>query len=315
MKPLAIAIPTYNRADLIGDAIDSILACADRSQAAIHVFDNASTDRTLEVLERYRSAGVVAHQSNVNAGYVGNLNRCIQLADNYEAIAILHSDDVYKPSAVSTILSAIHAYPDAGILYSQVDIVNRELGVIKRGVPMPRSFRAGDEALLRAQSQIPCSSTVYMRGALVATGSFSDRFPHAADEEYNSRIAEHFAIVEMGTVIASYREHPGHLMYKTWLRPDFLGNFEQMRLEMNGRLSRPLPERVVLERVARIMGQECSSLIAIGEMSSARRYARNLIRRSPAAVANPRLALKILLSFLPKRVAQSLLSVLSHQKK
>lgn len=310
---IAVTIPTFNRSELLKEALRSVLRCPGSERVDLHVFDNASTDDTLAMLRLPEFAPVTVHTAERNSGYVGNLNRCLSLADRYDWVAVLHSDDLYAKHAIKHLMAAIRAHPEAGLIYSAVDCIDNTGRVIKSATPRGRIFAAGREAVMRAQRQIPCSSSAYSAPAIAAAGLFSPEFPFSADEEYNCRIGARFAIVECEAVIACYREHDAHMMYKTWQSPDFLSNFERMRLKMNGYLPQPLAESLVRRQVALTLAQECSTLVALGDSASARRYARNLWARAPLAALKPRLALKTAMAYLPAALGGRLAQLLSRK--
>jgi glycosyltransferase involved in cell wall biosynthesis len=86
-------IPTYNRASLVPEAIDSVLAQTYR-HIEIIVIDDGSTDGTLEALKRYGNQIQVISQPN--AGPAAARNRGIRAAKG-ELIAFLDSDDLWLP--------------------------------------------------------------------------------------------------------------------------------------------------------------------------------------------------------------------------
>lgn len=93
-SPLVSAIiPTYNRAYLVKDAVDSILAQTYENIEVI-VVDDGSTDNTLEVLSAYCNRIRVIRQEN--AGPAAARNRGIA-ASSGELIAFLDSDDLWLP--------------------------------------------------------------------------------------------------------------------------------------------------------------------------------------------------------------------------
>ena len=87
-------IPTYNRADLVCDAIDSVLGQT-YPHVEVIVVDDGSTDTTLETLGRYGNKIQVIQQAN--AGPSAARNRGIKAAKG-EIIAFLDSDDLWLPT-------------------------------------------------------------------------------------------------------------------------------------------------------------------------------------------------------------------------
>jgi glycosyltransferase involved in cell wall biosynthesis len=96
-NPLVSAvIPTYNRAHIIGDAVESILAQTYREIEVI-VVDDGSKDDTLSRLKQYGDRIRVISQAN--AGPAAARNRGIAVAHG-ELIAFLDSDDLWLPTKI-----------------------------------------------------------------------------------------------------------------------------------------------------------------------------------------------------------------------
>jgi glycosyltransferase involved in cell wall biosynthesis len=93
-RPLvSTIIPTYNRANLIGDAVDCVLGQTYPNVEVI-VVDDGSTDNTEEVLSKYGNRIRVIRQTN--AGPAAARNRGIRAAKG-QIIAFLDSDDIWLP--------------------------------------------------------------------------------------------------------------------------------------------------------------------------------------------------------------------------
>jgi glycosyltransferase involved in cell wall biosynthesis len=93
--PLVSAIiPTYNRAHLVTDAVESILGQT-YANVEVIVVDDGSTDDTLARLARYGNGIRVISQKN--AGPAAARNRGIAVA-TAEYVAFLDSDDVWLPT-------------------------------------------------------------------------------------------------------------------------------------------------------------------------------------------------------------------------
>jgi glycosyltransferase involved in cell wall biosynthesis len=111
---VAVIIPTYNRADLVGQAIDSILAQT-RQPDEIVVIDDGSTDATAQVLAAYGDKIRYLHQEN--AGKPAALNRAMgEISADY--LWIMDDDDVALPNALEMYLTFLQTRPDVDFSYS-----------------------------------------------------------------------------------------------------------------------------------------------------------------------------------------------------
>ena len=97
-KMLSILIPTYNRELFISQAIDSVLE-QDFEDYEIICCDNASTDRTYEILQEYAKNDnrIKVFQNKENLGPVLNWKNCLEHASG-EFVHWLWSDDWIEPN-------------------------------------------------------------------------------------------------------------------------------------------------------------------------------------------------------------------------
>ena len=96
-NPLVSAIiPTYNRAHIVGDAVESVLGQT-YSNIEVIVVDDGSKDDTLRCLQQYGDRIRVVTQGN--AGPAAARNRGIAESRG-ELIAFLDSDDIWLPAKI-----------------------------------------------------------------------------------------------------------------------------------------------------------------------------------------------------------------------
>jgi hypothetical protein len=111
MPLFSVIIPTYNRAGLIGQTLDSLLAQQDfpRDELEIIVVDDGSTDNTPEVLKPYQQQHGVIVVRQLNRGEGAARNSGFQYATG-DYIANLDSDDLWFPWTARTYRDAIEQY-------------------------------------------------------------------------------------------------------------------------------------------------------------------------------------------------------------
>jgi glycosyltransferase involved in cell wall biosynthesis len=107
-EPVSIIIPTYNRASLVGRAVESALASC-RPGDEIIVVDDGSTDSTEQVLMPY--LGVIKYLKTVNGGGGAARNRGIEIAQ-HNLIAFLDSDDEWMSGGLELRRRLLEAQPD-----------------------------------------------------------------------------------------------------------------------------------------------------------------------------------------------------------
>lgn len=88
----SICIPTYNRAQKLSKAIESVLSQAYKNCELI-ICDNASSDNTKEVVDSYQDSRIKYFFYKDLVSMYANHNRCLEHSQG-EWIVFLHSDDL-----------------------------------------------------------------------------------------------------------------------------------------------------------------------------------------------------------------------------
>lgn len=128
---VCICIPTYNASGTVRETLESILAQT-YPNLVVHISDNASTDRTIEIVSAMADSRVHIHQHEVNVGGEGNFNRCIQLAEG-KYTAIFHADDIYELDMVAKQVAFLEANAEAGAVFTEastIDEMGKRIGQI-----------------------------------------------------------------------------------------------------------------------------------------------------------------------------------------
>ncbi len=102
-------MPTRNRADLIGEALESVVSQAD-DRVEIVIIDGASTDNTADVVQQYQKKfkNIVYYQLEENGGVDSDMAKAIKLASG-EYCWLLSDDDALKPGAIKRMLKEIES--------------------------------------------------------------------------------------------------------------------------------------------------------------------------------------------------------------
>jgi glycosyltransferase involved in cell wall biosynthesis len=113
---LTIAIPTVNRADLVGRAIESALAQTS-NDIEIIVSDNGSTDGTPAVIARYagRRLRTFRHPTTISAAQHG---RFLMEQARGEFFLGLSDDDFLEPDFAAEVLILFDQHPELSFVYT-----------------------------------------------------------------------------------------------------------------------------------------------------------------------------------------------------
>jgi glycosyltransferase involved in cell wall biosynthesis len=123
---VSIVIPTYNRARIIGGAIESVLAQTYENVEVV-VVDDGSTDDTCAVVERYDSRVRYVYQAN--AGVAAARNTGFAHARG-EFIGLLDSDDRFLPWKLEAQVRVLRSRPDTGMIWTDMTAVSESGAVI-----------------------------------------------------------------------------------------------------------------------------------------------------------------------------------------
>jgi glycosyltransferase len=172
---ITLVTAVYNRAETIGEAIDSV---AGQTYPDVEhlIVDGASTDQTLAVVEarRHTAMRVV---SEPDSGIYEALNKGLRLASG-DVVGLVHSDDTLADPRVLDWVAAAFADPDVAAVYG--DLVYVSASDSRRVV---RHWRAGEctPAKLRRGWMPPHPTLFIRRGVFERHGGYDTSYRIAAD--------------------------------------------------------------------------------------------------------------------------------------
>jgi len=179
---VSVIIPTRNRAAMVREAVDSVLAQKD-ARLELIVVDDGSTDETPEVLSSYRDRIRLIRQDN--RGVSAARNRGVQAARG-EWIAFLDSDDLWLPGKLRAQLSFFASHP--GLLICQTEEVwirNGRRWNPKKYHAKPSGYCFGR---LLERCLVSPSAVMMHRSLLDGVGLFDESLPACEDYDLWLRI-------------------------------------------------------------------------------------------------------------------------------
>ena len=143
---ITIGIPVFNREDLVRKALESALRQPEPDMEIL-VVDNASTDRTWEVVNSYHDRRLRLVRNDRNFGLFGNFNRCIALARG-RYLMTLCSDDVLLDGFLAPARRLLDQDPGLGIVSSRGRAIDEKRGTtFALGGNLPAGIYAGEDAI------------------------------------------------------------------------------------------------------------------------------------------------------------------------
>lgn len=189
---ISVVTATRNCAVTVGQTLESVLSQTHPEVEAI-VIDGASTDSTLDVLNRYRSR-LALLVSEPDKGIYDALNKGIDRATG-DVVGFLHADDLFEDENVLAKVAAAFVDPSVDAVYGDLVYVRHD--DVKHVIRYWRSGRYDAAALSRGW--MPPHPTFYVRRAVYQRlGGFDTRYRIAAD--YDSVLR----LLSIGKIRAAY---------------------------------------------------------------------------------------------------------------
>lgn len=111
---VSVITPTYNRADLLPETIDSVLS-QDYPNFEYIILDDGSTDNTVDLLKQYDDPRL-KWESHNNMGESRTVNKGLEMAQG-EYIVVVNSDDPVLPRLLRTSVDYMQAHDDVWVTY------------------------------------------------------------------------------------------------------------------------------------------------------------------------------------------------------
>lgn len=207
MVRVSVIIPSYNRAHLIGETIESVLRQT-LSDFELIVVDDGSTDNTAEVVRAYD--GPIRYVFQNNQGRSRARNAGYHLSQG-EYVCFLDSDDVLAPPMLERLAALLDSDDKLGFAYSDYQFVDQS------GAPLPKPevFRA--HPLQRGNifrhllyfDFIPPSTVLARRSSFEEAGLFEPSLEPAEDLDWLLRMSRRYATDYIVEPLCRFRKHEG----------------------------------------------------------------------------------------------------------
>jgi glycosyltransferase involved in cell wall biosynthesis len=206
---ISVVIPTYNRQDLVIEALQSVLAQA-FSDMEIIVVDDGSEDQTEEKLQLYRDHIVYVKQAN--QGVAAARNTGIRQAHG-EWICFLDSDDLWLPEKLQVQLQFADRHPEYALIATEIqgmDATGQPVGARKADNYTIHNGRVAEHLLFG--NWIQTSTVMVRRAALETTGVFDEDVGQFGEDWLLwMRVAAQFPIYFLPQPLVCYRFHAERL--------------------------------------------------------------------------------------------------------
>ena len=214
MKPqISVIIPTYNRAEFIGPAIESVLKQKGKWDLEIIVVDDGSTDDTAGVVKRFGDRILYFKSPHFGRPAVPR-NFGLAKAKG-KLIAFQDSDDLWAPEKLAT---QVPLFDDPKIVmsYGQASVINAS-GVDQKKPLVPAAWlnRGQKFESLIKENVISTLTVMARKKTIEAAGNFNESRELKAVEDYDLwlRIAAQNpgGVKALNKRLATHRAHAGNI--------------------------------------------------------------------------------------------------------
>lgn len=265
---VSIVIPTYNRADIIREALESVLA--QRYQDfEIVVVDDGSSDNTSDVVASIGSNKIRFIRSERNYGCSAAYNRGIKEAAG-NLIAFLDSDDIWEPEYLGREVDFLNRHPEVGVVFCDTEIRGPQMhvsSIVSLMDAFPKYLKSNPKAseyVIDARQMYLCllqevpikpSATVARREVFSEAGVFDELWPSGTDWDLFLRMSRltNFGYIDQALVTQRHRSDATHRRYYEKDKTFLLGQFSKEKATLSG-------DREALRGVNRGMGALYNSL-------------------------------------------------------
>jgi len=209
---VSVVLPTYNQAEFLPKALDSIFNQSWQDFELI-VVNDGSTDETPTILANYRQRYdfTLIHQENQKLPKTLN-NGFKQAKGTY--LTWTSSDNLMRPNMLAVLVDALDKNPQVGLVYADWEVIDENdkfLGTVQ-------TFDFDRYLLMRTNYINACF--MYRRTCQETVGLYDPEYIYAEDWEYWLRIASTFDMMRVPQPLYQYRVHGASLTEKEVLSQD-----------------------------------------------------------------------------------------------
>ncbi len=198
---VSVIITTYNRSNILQEAIESVLYQTYRDFELIVVDDGSTSDHTREVCMRYGNKLQYVYQKNHKRPEVAR-NTGIRLMKGKYA-AFLDDDDLWMPKKLERQMACFRKDSNIDFISTKSAIISNDgeaLGTFK-----PETVSSIDFEGLLQSNFVVFSSVIIKKSALDQVGYFNHDVLTCADYDFNVRVADKCNIHYLNEPLVKYR--------------------------------------------------------------------------------------------------------------
>lgn len=204
---VSVLLSIHNGAAYIAEAIESILSQTYKDFELL-IKDDASTDRTAELIKTYSDERIHISANSVARGLTHNLNAMIREARGTYLVRMDH-DDICHKYRFEKQVAFLDRHPTFALVGSEAIVIDSHGKHLHR-LELPHT---NDEirAYLCKGNCIVHPSTMLRREAVMKIGAYDESFPYAQDYDLWLRLSEEYSLANLREPLLFYRVHNGQI--------------------------------------------------------------------------------------------------------
>jgi glycosyltransferase involved in cell wall biosynthesis len=227
MKPLvSVIVTSYNHAEYLDQRIESLLDQT-YSDIEIIVVDDYSTDKSREVLEKYRNnSRVDLVFLKENGGYAAACNHGVELSKG-DYVMFAECDDYNDPQHIETLQKILEKNENVGVAFCRSNIVDEAGNILGNDYDVRESsFREKclhdtfiPKECMRKYFLFSCvipnmSAALIRKSCIDRIGGLSSDYLACADWDFWCRMAEQTDFYYIADSLNCFRTHPNTVRKK-----------------------------------------------------------------------------------------------------
>ncbi|MEP7356176.1 MAG: glycosyltransferase family 2 protein [Anaerolineales bacterium] len=196
---VTMVVPSYNHAQYLPAALDSLLA-QDYQPLEVIVVDGGSTDGTLDILRGYD--GRLKWVSEPDHGMYEAVNKGWRMGHG-EYVGFLNSDDLLCPGALLELAGHLTRHPATGLVYGDYYRIDEAGAVLERFSASPQTT----DSLLQNGNSIFTGAMLLRRELLATIGWLDETLKCSADYDFVIRASRQHRLDHLPLPLAKFRMH------------------------------------------------------------------------------------------------------------
>lgn len=207
-KPkVTILMSVYNGEKYLREAIDSILNQTFQDFEFI-IINDASTDKTLDILKSYSDPRIKVHINNKNLGLAKSLNIGLKMAKG-EYVARQDADDISMPNRLAVQVVFLDTHPDYAVVGAFPKVIYENSDKIRYGQRPTEDNNI--RRTLKTKNCLVHGSTMIRMKCLLDLGFYDESMERSQDFELWLRLSQKYSFKNIPKYLYALRLHNKNL--------------------------------------------------------------------------------------------------------